>query len=526
MNEVKAVPTNEILHGPVLDRLRGLPDESVHCVVTSPPYYGLRNYNLEPCVWSDMRSCEHEWEPTPAPGGTGNGKSFRRDQKAGRRRGDGAGDVCANCGAWRGHLGLEPLHDCGAWAAGRAPCTLCYVCHIRSVFSEVRRILRPEGTLWLNLGDTYSTSSGGIHKAENSGKHARRIDEMGPARQPNRGKMLPGLKPKDLMMIPSRCALALQADGWYVRRDIIWAKPNPMPESTDDRPTCAHEYLYLMAKSERYFCDMTAIREPMTQTSIDRLMQTSFNTQKGGVKDGVAGRHKSSRKSLQNVRDRLVRSLDWPEKDEYWGVGDPTGGRNRRDVWSVAIEPFSMEFCTACKRPYEGPEFSALPEEPTTGSRLCACGRADSWLSHFATFPQGIVEPCLLAGTSERGACAACGAPYARKVERTFVPQPDVCAERGVRGAPGQKPLDKSNDRDGYPRGSTDMKTVGWAPTCKCGGESTTPCVVLDPFMGSGTVAMVALRAGRQFVGVDLNPDYIAMAEARIAREKVQSRMF
>ena len=507
----------------------------MHCVITSPPYYGLRNYGLPPSVWGLSKLCAHDWKTTAAPGGNGDGKSFRRDKKAGRSKGDGAGDICNLCGAWRGNLGLEPVHDCGAWATGAAPCPLCYVCHIRAIFAEVRRILRTDGTLWLNLGDTYSTSSGGIHKAENSGKHATRIAGMGPARQPNRGKMLPGLKPKDLMMIPARCAMALQADGWYLRRDIVWSKPNPMPESTDDRPTCAHEFLYLMAKSERYFCDMVSIREPMTQTSITRLTQTNIKNQNGGKKEGMNGRNRSSRRALLNLSEKLVRSRDWAEKDEYWHVGDPAAGRNRRDVWSVAIEPFSMEFCTACKTPYQGPEYTALPPVPgdTEGrARVCTCGVHDAWLSHFATFPQGLVEPCLLAGTSERGACAACGAPWKRVQSR---PQPDRDSSKGVPRSERDGGLTNQPgfDRIGMSHRAYDQwmkenpaRTVGWEPTCACKKKGTRPAVVLDPFMGSGTVALVALRAGRAFIGVDLNPDYIALAEGRIAREKIQKRMF
>lgn len=535
MNDVKTVPTNQILHGHVLEQLRLLPDDSVHCVITSPPYYGLRNYSVAPTAWGTSgKFCAHLWGATPAPGGNGDSKSFRRDGKAGRGRGDGAGDLCKICGAWRGHLGLEPIHDCGGWAAGAAPCAICYVCHIRAIFSEIRRILRPDGTLWLNLGDTYSTSSGGVRKAETSGKAARRISETGEIRQPNRGRMLPGLKPKDLMMIPARVALALQADGWYVRRDIIWEKPNPMPESTDDRPTCAHEYLYLMAKSERYFCDMAAIRVPMTQTSIDRLLQTNLKNQSGGKKDGMIGRHRSARRALVNVSDKLVRSLDWNNKDEYWHLGDPAGGRNRRDVWSVAIEPFSMEFCTACKRPYEGSEYALLPDGPAPDdmrSKLCVCGKHDAWLSHFATFPQGLVEPCLLAGTSERGACDACGSPWKRVTEK---PQPARDSENVPRSErDGGMTNQPGFDRIGMTHRAYDQwlkenpaRTVGWVPTCECKGASTEPAIVLDPFMGSGTVALVALRAGRAFVGIDLNPDYIALAECRIEREKTQKRMF
>jgi DNA modification methylase len=533
--EVKReVPLNEILTGHALELLRGLPSDSVHCVVTSPPYYGLRLYGTPPVIWGGSDKCEHQWTATWAPGGNGDGKSARRDKKAQRPRGAGAGDLCTKCDAWRGHLGLEPVHDCGCWAMSTEPCTVCYVCHVRMIFAEVRRVLRPDGTLWLNLGDSYSTGSTGVHKTANShGTHAKRIRAMGEHQQPNRGGKLHGLKPKDLIGMPWRIAFALQADGWYLRRDIIWEKPNPMPESVSDRPTAAHEYLFLMSKSELYFCDMAAIRVPMSQTSINRLLQTNVKNQTGGQKEGLIGRHRSSRRALLNLHDKLVRARDWEEKDDYWNVGDPAAGRNRRDVWSVPIEPFSMEFCTACKRPYDGAEFGQLAnlKEGDVVYKVCVCGRHDSWLSHFATFPQGLVEPCILAGTSERGACAKCGTPWKRVTEK---PQPSRASEDiprsdrdgGLTNQPGFDRIGMTHRQYDDWLKENPAKTVGWVPNCNCPNGSVPNSVVLDPFMGSGTTALVALRAGRRFVGLELNPDYVALALGRIKREAVQKRMF
>lgn len=529
--------TNQILCGDVRQRLREIQSDSVQCVVTSPPYYGLRSYKTSTLVWGGEASCEHRWSTSvqkETRGVKGSTLGYELDFTC--RRFDKESSLCGRCGAFRGHLGLEPVHDCGAWARGAEPCAVCYICHIRTVFAEVRRVLRKDGTLWLNLGDTYSTSSGGVHKASNSGRAAGRIAESGELRQPNRGKMLPGLKPKDLMGLPWRCALALQADGWYLRKDIIWAKPNPMPESTEDRPTSAHEYLFLMSKSEIYFCDMVAVREPMTETSINRLMQTNFKNQSGGHKAREQLRHRSSRRALEGAHDRLVRALDWQEKDEYWHLGDPAAGRNRRDVWTVAIEPFSMEFCTGCKRHYDGAEYAALPPSPADLSariRTCICGATDKWLSHFATFPQGLVEPCVLAGTSERGGCSACGVPWKRVEERPQPPRstPEVGApmndrDGGLTRQNGMERVGMSHKAYDAWMKDNPARTVGWEAQCACEGASTKPCVVLDPFMGSGTVAMVALRAGREFLGIDLNEDYVLLAGARIAAEKYQKRMF
>lgn len=528
---MKTLPLNEILNGHALELLRGLPSDSVHCVVTSPPYYGLRLYGTAAVIWGGWDKCEHAWTATWAPGGNGDGKSARRDKKAQRPRGAGAGDLCTKCDAWRGHLGLEPVHDCGCWATGADPCTVCYVCHIRLVFSEVRRVLRPDGTLWLNLGDSYAHYGTGGHGATGGRDKSTLAGNLPPAGTSPTTKYLPrGLKSKDLVGMPWRIAFALQADGWYLRRDIIWEKPNPMPESVSDRPTAAHEYLFLMAKSEVYFCDMAAIRVPMTQTSIDRLLQTNVKNQSGGQKEGQIGRHRSSRRAMLNLHDKLVRSRDWQEKDDYWNLGDPAAGRNRRDVWSVPIEPFSMEFCTACKRAYDGAEFGQLVER-TGGGKFCVCGRHDSWLSHFATFPQGLVEPCIMAGTSERGVCGGCGTPWRRVTEK---PQParavgDIPrSERdgGLTNEPGFDRIGMTHRQYDDWLKENPAKTVGWVPNCQCPNGSVPDSVVLDPFMGSGTTALVALRAGRRFVGLELNPDYVGLAEGRIAREKAQKRMF
>ena len=207
--------------GDVRQLLADLPESSIDCCVTSPPYWGLRDYGIPPQVWGGDPVCHHSWRTA-------------------------AGDAtCRSCGAWRGHLGLEPSPD-------------LFVEHMVEVFRGVRRVLKSSGTVWVNLGDCY-----------NAGTTAPRqpsLDRVGywqaAGSMGDRRVKAPGLKPKDLVGIPWRVALALQADGWYLRADLIWAKPNPMPESVTDRPTRSHEYVFLLAKSPRYFYDAEAIREP------------------------------------------------------------------------------------------------------------------------------------------------------------------------------------------------------------------------------------------------------------------------
>jgi DNA modification methylase len=310
------------------------------------------------------------------------------------------------------------------------------------VFREVRRVLRDDGTLWLNLGDSYA--SGG------TGWRPGNLDKNGGNSNRDGTPVPDGLKPKNLVGIPWRVAFALQADGWYLRSDIIWSKPNPMPESVTDRPTKSHEYVFLLTKSPRYYFDADAVREPVTETSISRLAQPGLPTQIGS--DRVPGKTNGNMKA----------------------VGDPSG-RNIRSVWTIATQP------------YPG--------------------------AHFATFPEKLVEPCVKAGTSERGVCPECGAPWVRMVEPHRNGRDWNANNRagGPRLVKGQSASDRMADDYRPPT------TTGWRPSCAHAAEPV-PAAVLDPFAGSGTVGRVANRLGRRAVLIDLSADYIDQAMLRNAQ--------
>ena len=407
------LPRNTILVGDVRAQLATLPDESVHCVVTSPPYWGLRDYG--------------------APG----------------------------------QLGLEPTPE-------------EYVANMVAVFREVRRVLRSDGTLWLNLGDSFQD--------------------------------------KQLQGIPWRVAFALQADGWWLRSDIIWSKPNPMPESVTDRPTKAHEYVFLLSKSQTYYYDHEAIREPAQYgrrdwSNVEAVLASATMAGDTRIDHGVRA------------------------KASVTG-GDPSSGRNKRTVWEVATQPYAE--------------------------------------AHFATYPEALVKPCILAGTSEHGVCSVCGAPWQRVVERsraTFtrgddpslltgragmnrkregdadryvlaVPQHELAAAlaSAAQGREDEMRLAFGSKWDHWTRTDAsgarvptfadaaeieqrlgvvvpfDGQPGGWQPTCKHEAPLA-QAVVLDPFFGSGTTGFVAKRAGRAYVGIELNPTYAAMAEKRIGSQ-------
>lgn len=296
-----------------LEVAKRLKAKSVHMIVCSPPPWGLRPYDTESQVWDGKTDCEHDW--------------FR--------------NKCTKCDAWKGGIGLEPTID-------------LYVQHLVEIFRGLRRVLRDDGTLWVNLGDSYSTSpvgsfNGGGFKdgsAKTGGRDMSGVESGGSFDKAGGS----GLESKDLCGVPWRVAFALQADGWYLRNDIIWSKPNPMPESVSDRFTRSHEYIFLFSKSERYFFDQDAVREP-----------TSDNSHGGSpIQSGP---------KFQNIRN---------DKGTL-GVPATAGGRNRRTVWNIA---------TQC---YSG--------------------------AHFATWPDNLVEVMVKAGTSEKGCCLECGAPLRRKVK-------------------------------------------------------------------------------------------------------------
>lgn len=302
-----------IIVADVLNGLASIEPGSVQCCVTSPPYWGLRDYGV------------------------------------------------------KGQIGLE-----------RTPSE--YVERMVAVFEAVRRVLCQDGTLWLNLGDCYNAYNGGAGPGSGPVDGPSERSAQRPQLATGYGLRDRGLKPKDLVGIPWRVALALQAAGWWLRSDIIWSKPNPMPESVTDRPTRSHEYLFLMSKSGRYFYDAQAIAEPVAESTIERLSQPTLAEQQGSY--------------------RVPGKTNGPMK----AVGDTTT-RNRRSVWTITTQPFSE--------------------------------------AHFATFPPAIPERCILAGSR-----------------------------------PGD--------------------------------------LVLDPFCGAGTTGLAADRLGRDFVGVELNPEYAAMAERRL----------
>jgi DNA modification methylase len=388
----------QYLQGDCREVLKGLPAGSVQCVVTSPPYMGLRRY-------------------------------------------------------------LPAGHPDAGKEIGREPSPTEYVAALVEVFREVWRVLRDDGVLFINLGDSYNAAGRTGHGTRIGAKQGtNRASATGADCSRSSDDVL---KPKDLLMIPARVALALQADGWWIRQDIIWAKTSCMPESVTDRCTTSHEHVFHLTKSETYYWDGFAIAEPSTGIITDKGGLSGVYSSGSGRGDGTG----------------------------HYSGGFLTGAtRNKRSVWTINPQPFSG--------------------------------------SHFATMPPLLVETCIKAGSSEKGCCPHCGSPWERIIE---IGEPDEAARKAAgadltggysghstKGHAAAGVQDASAVKARILEGMRVKRTVGWRPTCKCPEHKPVPCVVLDPFSGAGTTAMVANNLQRDAIGIELNPEYVDMARCRI----------
>lgn len=420
--------TPDIIVGDCRDVLARLPERHFQTCVTSPPYFGLRDYGTATWEGGDD-GCDHR---KPASGGNPEQGPNKGNNNC---EGQPFRDTCGKCGARRidRQIGLEPTPD-------------EFVACMVEVFRGVWRVLRDDGVLWLNLGDSYAGAPKGNPNDGIASVARHGMD----GKYEKRGWREAGLKPKDLMGIPWRVAFALQADGWYLRDAIVWHKPSPMPGSQRDRCTSAYEFIFQLTKRPRYWFDLESVKE---------TAEYGFSQTVGPHNGSIGGVHSS----------RTVTP----------GSG---GTRTPRNVWRIASEGFSE--------------------------------------AHFATFPREIPLRCIKAATSERGCCAKCGAAWERVVERTGIANEDNI--RYDHATPGGIKPGTASDRIRGTSGATYQHvkrgTNEWRPTCTC-EAGVTRCRVLDPFNGAGTTGLAACLLGRDYTGIELNPEYAAMSERRIARE-------
>lgn len=449
-----------------------LADESVQFAVTSPPYFGLRRY--EEGYWTDGDpNCPHS-----SAGQVPDSKNPNAITSGVR---PGSGNTCLRCGAEfvTRQIGIEPTPD-------------EYAEQIVLVMREVRRVLKPNGVVLLNLGDSYA-SQGGPQVVQ-----TRNPNRAGGSDTQNQGKSrkaIDGLKPKDLMGIPWTCALALRDDGWYLRSDIIWFKPNAMPSSVLDRPTSSHEYIFLLSKSPTYFFDLEAIKEPAVGGASKKTPTRERNV--GGRDDGFT----------------TPSGLD----------GAPGGMRHPRTVWTTEDEQMvaMLEFMTQ-----EHPETARAFLERSGAGDVFRINTKPFGGEHFAAFPVELASRAIMAGTSEKGECPHCGLPWRRVIEKEG--GRDWRNDRMIpKGIPGELAGDGPYKRgqSSSPLNDVIVKmTTGWEPTCSCPPHEPVPQVVLDPFNGSGTSGVAAKLLGRKYAGLDISEKYCRMAVARIAGAKFAKR--
>lgn len=312
---------NKIFNEDCRETMRRIPDNSVHCVVTSPPYWGLRDYGVEPTEWGGDKGCQHEFSEKVIRKGIKDGiNNFQKTP-------DTESQYCQYCGAWRGCYGLEPT-------------IIQYVANTSEIFEHVRRILRPDGVCWLNIGDTYNSSS----QESDTGSLG-----MGNMRNPN-------LKPKDLCGIPWRVAFALQDHGWWLRQDVIWSKVNGIPESVGDRCTKSHEYLFMLTKSKKYYFDRYAILQDYAE-SIKFSKRHNGSTILGGLKAGG-----SNKKSVWHIPSQPF-----------------SGGHNAVMPSGLVVDPIkasTSEYgcCAACGAAWE----RVVESKTTAWKKSCSCSNAGS----------------------------------------------------------------------------------------------------------------------------------------------------
>jgi DNA modification methylase len=458
--------------GNCLEKLQDIPDNSIHCCVTSPPYWGLRDYQTAKWEGGDP-DCDHKIGRFTTAVSAKQKSTLGSGEKQ-------ATEVCPKCGAVRidDQIGLEKTPQ-------------EFVSALIEVFREVRRVLRSDGVCFVNLGDSYASAW------PCSRRSVIGNGSLENGKRENRAPRMPdGLKEKDLCGIPWRVAFALQDDGWWLRQDIIWAKGvsgqddltdqvkeaaekagckqdvvdaivenlnlfhgNPMPASVKDRCSTSHEYFFLLTKSARYFYDQQAIIEECCSSPSDLRKMVE-------QKDRIDAKHfhvdpgaQAAASSKTNIGNKRA-------------VGNPDG-RNRRSVWAVPTQPFRG--------------------------------------AHFAPFPTRLIMPAIKAGTSEKGCCPECGAPWVRIVTR----EPSDWEIRKAAGEAMRHGLQGATACQAG--GFKTPKVLGsdWKPGCSCDAGEPIPCTVLDPFFGAGTTAVVSYSLGRSCMGTELSPEYAKMCQER-----------
>jgi len=461
----------------------------------------LRDYGIEPVIWDGDKNCKHEWithikKPNGGMGSKGANVGANKNDFANMRDHNIKSDFCSKCGAWRGSLGLEPNFE-------------LYIRHLCSIFDEVKRVLRKDGTCWVNLGDTYA-SNGGASRHFGYQDPKYKNGRAGNYIEPSAFKQ--SVQPKSLCLIPQRFAIEMTNRGWILRNTIIWHKPNCMPSSAKDRFTVDFEYVYFFTKSNKtqFWTNEKTLecvnKKPLGIKGIEgkdwewREIGKNYSTCDTKIDNELAESLNSPR--ARKYRDRKLKKVSLWIGHDYWfeqqfepsdmgkpqarlrpnglmvhcgalGYSSSCGGdgkkRNKRAVWKIPTKPF--------------------PE------------------AHFAVFPEALIEPSIKAGCPEF-VCKKCGKARVKMYEKDEAIDIKNAQEDGTANDTSWNKNPKGH------LGTPNVKVIGYTDCgCNAGFEGG---IVLDPFMGAGTTAVVAKNLSRNYIGIELNPKYISIAEARI----------
>lgn len=478
-----------IINGDALEVLKRIEEGSVHVCITSPPYYGLRKYGTRPIVWGGDPACQHDWTKVHPPGHRGSDtKPGKMQHEGNKNRENLTSNTCSKCGAWKGELGLEPTPE-------------MYVSHLVKIFREVSRVLREDGTCWLNIGDSYASGKGScFNPGGNENTLNKGCKESGgiPTMRPNTSDVYAwGMKPKDMIGVPWMLAFALRSDGWWLRADLPWIKRNSMPSSVTDRPASSIEHVFLLAKSRKYFYDHIAVLQRSSE---------SYNNDK---------------RPRGTLRQRVNKNGKYPDEGQFRKqdeVGNPqyTGFNERyaqKTAESGVLPTRNFRDSDLFFRTWQG----LLHNEDGEPMALVVNPRSYKG-AHFASFPLSLIEPMIVASTSEKGCCPHCGSPWTRVVDK------DPYQYRPTTGSGNQK-TDQSPEASGGLAGTgghvaVDYETVGWKMSCNCIYADPEPCLVLDPFGGSGATGAAAKNLGRNSLIIELKEEYCKLAEDRIKEGK------
>jgi len=479
------IKLESILNKPVradcIDLIPKLPPKCIQTVVTSPPFYGKRFYTdyeggLKPRIFPSSekaKDCKHNWNVSATAQTKMATVGSTETKKHPSLVAEGKPPptyFCEICGAWQGWLGLEPTVQ-------------LFVDHLVMIFREIRRILRDDGTIWVNMGDAFAGSGKGAWNKKDKQKEVYVPDSNDPIT--HMPKIPAGFKATDLMMVPARLAIALQEDGWYLRSEIIWHKPAPMPEGVSSRPSRSHEQIFLLSKNQSYYYDNDAIREPYAESSLNRYQ---YN-------------YDGNRESLNATNNPFVK-MD--------GKIDPNPqGRNKRTVWTIDSNEMAEFLEGILGELYDSPSVWTVDTRKSRDA-------------HSAGYPTVLIEPCIKAGSSHK-ACGVCRAPYERIVE---IGEEDKDWQKRS-GADAYGGYEGQSKKEGVEQNASDAKrsilkslrkreTVGWRCTCKCPPNDPVRGIVFDPFGGTGTTAVAAMQNGRDFIICDMSKKYCDIMTERL----------